>query len=99
MLAVALAHDDVGVARQARQGLQNFHRRAVERDRLLARLAVGEEQAAPAEVDVIPLERQDLVHPRAGQQKQPDRGGHEQIDGVVGFAFGQGPAKRFQLCL
>ena len=71
MLALAGTHDDIGVAFDPLGIGQNLERRPVERDRLGARLGVG--QVDPVASDVLPLQGLDLRQPCARVEQQPVR--------------------------
>ncbi len=71
-----LAHDDVGVAFDARQVGKHSQGGRGKMQRLGAGLAVGQPRFAALEIDPVPFEIEDFGQPRAGEYQQLDSGNH-----------------------
>ncbi len=65
--------DDVWVVVEAINSSEYLKSGIIEPDRLLFRLAVGQEEAAPFEVDILPAQAEDFSAPTAGIDKETNR--------------------------
>jgi hypothetical protein len=92
MGALLLTPENVGVALQTREGVEEFEGRCSQGNDLLAGFAVGQPKAATLHIHVLPLERKDLRFPASCQHEEPNTSDGEGVPAVL-LGSGQGVAK------
>src|SRR5262245_13319026 len=64
----------------AGQAVEDVERRRIQHDRLLAGLGIWQQQQSAFEIDMFPLEMEDLPQSGAGEDQQPKRGCGKAVD-------------------